>query len=294
MTVTDGTTDPQRSMTITIMVPVMDLQGNTLFVGNDAAAYLTSSIVSGGNPNKDSPNCKLIQGGKNAQISLGDYNLVDDTSCPVTGGHNLMPGTDGYVPFVLGPLQDNNWIDFDKRVISGYTESHALLPGNPAIDRVPLAQCGDVPGGAATMTTIDLAAAGASSTVSAGDLVVWTNSLTTATVALNDGEANVVLIDVPPGSTGSQPYQFTIPGTYSYRVYGSDGAELSKRTVTVQAEDAAHGPARHAYPTARGLGIQVRCGRGGISAVGGRRSVAAAAFRGRLGAAAAGRSTARP
>ena len=66
--------------------------------------------------------------------SLG-HNLDSDGTCDLTATGDL-PNID---PF-LGPLQDNG----------GLTETHALLPGSPAIDAIPAEDCNDPEGNPVT------------------------------------------------------------------------------------------------------------------------------------------------
>ena len=63
-------------------------------------------------------------------ISAG-HNLDGDETCNLTAAGDL-PGVDPK----LGPLADNG----------GRTETHALLPGSPAIDAIPVADCTDLDG----------------------------------------------------------------------------------------------------------------------------------------------------
>ena len=71
--------------------------------------------------------------------------------------------------------------------------------------------------------------------ISAGDAVIWTNDVA-STVALNDGQAGVRLIEVP-GPSGSTPVQLTVPGDYTYRAYdATDFTEdqAARGTLTVR------------------------------------------------------------
>ena len=83
--------------------------------GVSGTAYLANTIVA----NNDSGDCV------NAVVSWG-HNLDSDGSCGLGDATDLQ----GLNPQV-GPLGDNG----------GPTETHALLPGSPAIDQVPVAQC---------------------------------------------------------------------------------------------------------------------------------------------------------
>jgi hypothetical protein len=60
-------------------------------------------------------------------IGSGGFNLDDDGTCCNLTDPTDLPSTDP----MLGPLQDNG----------GPTFTHALLPGSPAIDAIPLADC---------------------------------------------------------------------------------------------------------------------------------------------------------
>ncbi len=64
--------------------------------------------------------------GSSGFIASGGHNLDSDGSCDLTDPTDL-PNTDP----MLGPLQDNG----------GPTFIHALLPGSPAIDAIPVADC---------------------------------------------------------------------------------------------------------------------------------------------------------
>ncbi|OGG52876.1 hypothetical protein A2851_04280 [Candidatus Kaiserbacteria bacterium RIFCSPHIGHO2_01_FULL_53_29] len=80
---------------------------------------LANTIVSGNTAATLSGDCA------GSITSLG-HNLASDASCAFAGAGDLN-STDP----LLGPLQNNG----------GETETHALLPGSPAIDAVPLASC---------------------------------------------------------------------------------------------------------------------------------------------------------
>jgi hypothetical protein len=70
-----------------------------------------------------SGNCQ--DAGSGTFVSLG-FNLDDDDTCDLTDPTDL-PNTDP----MLGPLQDNG----------GATFTHSLLPGSPAINAIPPADC---------------------------------------------------------------------------------------------------------------------------------------------------------
>ena len=150
VTITDGSTNPSRVFTLTLVVPEMRLQANSIFADENADVTLTRSLISDGTAVGD--NSALRTGSASSTFTSGHYNLIDDNSC-VIHSTDLQPGIPGYAAFELGPLQDNNAIDFDRPAISGYTDSHALRPGNPGIDHTPLSECQ-----AADVVTVDLTA----------------------------------------------------------------------------------------------------------------------------------------
>jgi hypothetical protein len=153
-------------------------------------------------------------------IEDGGYNLLDDSSCLGAGVGKVVAAARQY----LGDLQDNNQIDFGRGWLSGYVETHALLPNSPAIDQIPVAVC------AAGVVTHSLGL-GASVSIGAGDIVAWQNSTpATVTLALDDGEAAVRLLAVPPGAT-SAPLQPL--ATTHYRAYDSAGGEIGAGAITV-------------------------------------------------------------
>ena len=92
--------------------------GNTGGIGNSDLGTLTiQNTILAGNAGG---NCRTTS------ITSNGHNLSSDASCNLTG-----PGDLSSVDPLLGPLQDNG----------GPTETHALLPGSPAINAVPLANC---------------------------------------------------------------------------------------------------------------------------------------------------------
>ncbi|MBC8447965.1 MAG: right-handed parallel beta-helix repeat-containing protein [Chloroflexi bacterium] len=166
-----------------------------------------------------------------ASIGSGKYNLVSDSTCNLTDDTDLRPGQEGYGDVELGPLQDNNAIDHEDNLITGYTYSHALRPGSPAIDYIPPDP--DVCG-AASQHTINIASGNLDLTIEAGDIVQWTTNTVSRTIALNDGEANANLVAVPAGGS-SRDVQLAEVGDYPYRVYKNDSrAEIAHGTIEVQ------------------------------------------------------------
>lgn len=90
-------------------------------VNNNGGSVSMAGTILSGNVSTTGPDCAGV-------VTTGGYNLVEDTS-----GCTFTPlGTDliGVDP-MLGPLADNG----------GPSATHALLPGSPAIDRVPDAFC---------------------------------------------------------------------------------------------------------------------------------------------------------
>jgi hypothetical protein len=84
-----------------------------------SSVFIQNSLIAGNSP----INCAF--GGGGTINSLG-YNLDDDASC------GLGEGTDiNNADPQLGPLQHNG----------GPTQTHALLPGSPAIDKIPPGAC---------------------------------------------------------------------------------------------------------------------------------------------------------
>jgi predicted outer membrane repeat protein len=62
----------------------------------------------------------------NATVTSLGWNIADDTSCFLPQNTDLQP-----VDPLLDPLADNG----------GFTQTHALLPGSPAIDLIPFKDC---------------------------------------------------------------------------------------------------------------------------------------------------------
>ena len=85
--------------------------GNGGGISTGATANIADSIVAGNTANSNS-NCDFTGGTFN---DLGN-NITNDATCPFGSGQNIDP--------LLGPLADNG----------GLTQTHALLPGSPAVD----------------------------------------------------------------------------------------------------------------------------------------------------------------
>ena len=103
---------------VTVSGNTARVDGGGIFNGNGAVT-LYNSIIANSTPD----NCA----GSSA-ITSGGHNLEGADSCGFTAPGDLT-NTDP----LLGPLQDNG----------GTTETHALLPGSPAIDAIPVADCTD-------------------------------------------------------------------------------------------------------------------------------------------------------
>jgi len=110
----------------------VDLVNSTIY-GNVAyrgAGLMAGSIVTAAhsvfwNPGGVNPgaNCE-------ARLSSGGYNMLGPEGCPMWGQPPDPTSTVVADP-VLGPLQDNG----------GPTLTHALLPGSPALNAIPLEEC---------------------------------------------------------------------------------------------------------------------------------------------------------
>ncbi len=209
-----------------------------------------------------------------AVINSGGYNLGDDTSCSLDQATDLTPGVAQYRDPGLGPLQDNNWIDFERKTVSGYTYVHALAPGSPAIDQIPSNECSTAlvtelliingqstrDGSSAPLESI---------TLDVGGIVVWkTNPVAAAgtteaaaqamTLVLNDGHHDAQIISLAAGEQ-SRPIQFAEPGRYPYRIYDSQTRmALSEAIITVRAGSTQHDQRGIALPQ-RGTAGQFRC-----------------------------------
>jgi len=216
------------SLTVTVNPLTFTPEADAIYASDSSQVTVAHSIIakSAGSSGK---NC--VQGlGTTARIRSGGYNLVDDGSCGFTDDTDLRPATVPGLKVNLGPLQDNNAIDYQRNRISGYAYTHALNPGSPAIDQIPPEVCG-----AADGHTINIGAPQTlSPTIQAGDIVTWTDTISNTTVALNDGESNVRLIPVPANGSSHQ-VQFTAAGAYPYRVYDdATRAEIAAGTITVE------------------------------------------------------------
>ena len=120
----DGTTVGTITNT-TIADNTSNQAGGALFSNATAALTFKSTIAAANSASSGSANCA----GSPTPTSAG-YNLEDTTpsTCGLSQATDVVGKAAG-----LGPLQDNG----------GPGPTHALLPGSPAIDLVPAAQCTD-------------------------------------------------------------------------------------------------------------------------------------------------------
>jgi hypothetical protein len=194
--------------------------GQSLYVGQFSGAEVGSSII----VQRGGAQGACATAGSTSNIASKNYNVVDDTSCDLTAEADVRGAAASNAQAWLGQLQDNNAIDFDRQIISGFTYTHALLPHSPAIDRIPLQACAAV-----SLRKVE-ASDPLTLTVQAGDIVRWSGAVT-STLALNDGQPNMALIPMPDG--GSRDVQFTKPAVYSYTVYSDDLLVSATAQITV-------------------------------------------------------------
>ncbi|MCB0129021.1 MAG: hypothetical protein KDE58_42435, partial [Caldilineaceae bacterium] len=192
------------TLTITVTPPTFKPEGDAIYQTGSSQTDLAKSILLG---RSTSSLCARYEQDVNAVINSAGYNFRSDNSCFESGGTN-QPVTNNWKGD-LGKLQDNNIIDFTRGWVSGYTYSHALLPGSSAIDQIPPADCQ----AAKTYTmTLPLTAEARNLSINAGDVIQWQNPYSaTATVALHDGEATVQLVTAPR-YTLTHELQFNTPG----------------------------------------------------------------------------------
>ena len=203
-------------------------EADTIYTLSDGSVTLSNSILASSDAGVGN-NCRLVAPGLSTGISSKGYNLATDPSCEL-----YSDGDSQNEVIDLGPLQDNNSVDYQYNLISGYTHSRALKPDSHAIDHIPLESCTDVNDQpVATWHVIDLDSSYYNSvTIEPSDIITWTLSVS-GTIALEDGEANIRLINI--GADGiSEPVQFNEAGDVSYRVYDeSDFTEIGAGVVHV-------------------------------------------------------------
>jgi hypothetical protein len=115
--INDGTLTLSNS---TVAGNSADGRGGGIHEGSLGSLNVINTIIA----NNAGGNCSIFSG---SFVSLG-HNLSNDTSCPLSASGDLV-NTDPQ----LGPLQDNG----------GPTLTHALQPGSPAIDAIPVGACTD-------------------------------------------------------------------------------------------------------------------------------------------------------
>lgn len=207
----DGLDQVQASITVRALSFVP--RGQALYVDDYSDVVVRSSILD--NLAGSGANCAGSTNGTLWTLRSGNYNLVSDRSCGFIEAQDLRPAPGQTLPAQLGPLQDNNIIDFQARTISGYAHTHALLPNSPAIDQIPPEVCQ-----AATQQTISLISGNLNRTIEVGDILQWSSNVASV-VMLNDGYADARQIELT--GSGSQfvsaAVQFNTSGVFSYRVY---------------------------------------------------------------------------
>ena len=181
-------------MQLALTLTPVDYQpgGASIYQVGDSETVLNRSIVHTAGAVE---NCGRPAGDALARVTSKGTNVMRPEAVDGRAGESSCVETDGDIleDPLLGPLQDNNQIDYDAKTVSGYTENHALLPGSPAIDALGDSNCL-----AGVVHDID-AASPVSLTLPAGAIVSWT-SATTATVVFGDGEYNARLVELGPNA----------------------------------------------------------------------------------------------
>ncbi|HEY74117.1 MAG TPA: PKD domain-containing protein, partial [Thermoflexia bacterium] len=234
VTISGGSDFPDLETTITIRPHSSSYAAHALYGGSYSEITATHSILAHqitSGPTDGGTTCRVTS----AFVHSDGYNLSDDNSCRLWDMTDL-PNQTAY----LGPLQDNNSIDFATPsadgALSGYVHTHALLPDSPAIDQIPPETCGvgfHTVNITATIATGSLDLTGTQS-IQQGDIVQWANARAGAvTLVLNDGQSDVALITAAAGASSRQ-VQFTTPGDHVYTVYDDASRErLGQGTLTV-------------------------------------------------------------
>ncbi len=106
-----GFSQPVFQMTVT--PPTYTAQAHSLYVGEFSSVAVGRSLVVHGQGLQS--NCRL--GGATADITSNGYNVVGDTTCNLTLASDICGAAALPVEDWLGPLQDNNQIDFESRQI---------------------------------------------------------------------------------------------------------------------------------------------------------------------------------
>ncbi|MEZ4640491.1 MAG: hypothetical protein R2856_36965 [Caldilineaceae bacterium] len=166
----DGLGELQASITVKALgfAPV----GQGLYLDDYSDTTVRASILD--NLEGSGANCVGSANGTLWTLRSGNYNLVSDSSCGFIEAQDLRPTPGHTLPAQLGPLQDNNIIDFQARTISGYAHTHALLPISPAIDQIAPDVCN-----AANQQTISLTSGSLDRTIGKGrDTIQWSSTPT--------------------------------------------------------------------------------------------------------------------
>jgi beta-glucanase (GH16 family) len=121
---TDGDVSITNSTIANNIAP--DYAPSTLFIGQFGGGFvptltLTSTIITG----NQWYSCEKFASGTVGNVVSGGYNVVQDDSC------NPVPSDQIIWEALIGPLANNG----------GPTQTHALLPGSPAIDAADNALC---------------------------------------------------------------------------------------------------------------------------------------------------------
>ena len=138
--------DFQQTLTLEVSAPASTPDGASLFQTGKSDTRLDRSIVYSSGAARpcgrftDDSHATVMPQGTNL---FGNEEEYDDPGA----SYSLCALLTGDYPIrepLLGPLQDNNAIDFAAGTISGYTHSHALRPDSPAIDALEVTACGAV------------------------------------------------------------------------------------------------------------------------------------------------------
>ncbi len=223
----------QHTLILTVSAASATPDGASLFQTGKSSAWLDRSIIYSSGAARP---CGRFADDSQATVLPQGTNLFGNEATYEDEGaaYGLCALLTGDYPIAepyLGPLQDNNAIDFAAGTVSGYTHSHALLPQSPAIDALDVTACG------AASATINLDAVTQASpgslSVRAGDIVMWSSTVA-RTVMIDDGRYNARRVEVPAGQT-PVTMQVNQPGTLRYRVYNAASAEQGYGSITVAA-----------------------------------------------------------
>ncbi len=215
------------TLTLVVSASLTIPDGATLYQAGDSQTTLGNSIVYSGSGVE---NCGRQAGASHAQVQSQGSNFLEyesgytsNSSCTPAGGDLVASDPK------LGPLQDNNAIDFASGTVSGYTESRALLPTSPAIDYLKPEAC-EAQVKSLDLDTVSHATPGATS-LRTGDVLKVTSTYS-RTIVLNDGQYDERLITVPQGKQEVR-LQFAQAGTPHYRLYDTDSREVGYGSIAV-------------------------------------------------------------